>query len=295
MAVAACGGASDRASDASSRSGHPTVVVTTSILGDVVANLVGDDVDVVTVMPVGASPHDFQASAKQANQMRQADALVVNGGGFEAGLVDVAESAQDDGVPTFVVLDAVEALEGDVGDAHFFTDPVRMAHAVEAIAGFLVESIPSIDESEVEVRTSDYRTAVLGLDRDISSLLADVPDERRVMITNHEVFSYFADRYDFEIVGTVIPGTSTSGAAGARDLAALADLIEERAVPAVFADTSSPNRLARTLADEVGDVEVVELFSESLGAAGSGAETYLTMMRSNAERIADALGPQSSP
>ncbi len=284
------GGACTSGTDESAGSDRPTVVVTTSILGDVVENLVGGDVDVVTVMPVGASPHDFQASAKQANQIREADALILNGGGFEAGLVDVAASAEGDGVPTFAALDAVEPLDGDPRDPHFFTDPSRMAEAVDSMADFLVDSVSSIDESDLRTRTSEYRNALLGLDADISDLLDTIPAERRVMVTNHEVFSYFADRYDFEIVGTVIPGASTSGAASAGDLAALAELIVDRHVPAIFADTSSPNRLARTLADEVGDIEVVELFSESLGAADSGGETYLTMTRTNAERTAAALG-----
>jgi len=101
---------------------------------------------------------------------------------------------------------------------------------------------------------------------------------------------YFADRYDFEVLGAVVPGGSTLAEPSAADLAGLAALIEARAVPAIFADTSSPSRVVAALAAESGGVEVVRLYSESLGSAGSGADTYVGMVRTNAERIAAALG-----
>jgi len=94
--------------------------VTTDVLGDVVEQMVGAHVEVVTIMPTGTAPHEFQASARQAADMRSADALVTNGGGFEGGLDDVIAGATDDGVPTFVALDAVDTLpvSGDDPDRH---------------------------------------------------------------------------------------------------------------------------------------------------------------------------------
>lgn len=110
------------------------------------------------------------------------------------------------------------------------------------------------------------------------------------MVTNHEVFGYFAQRYGFEIVGTVIPAGSTSEGASAGALADLANTLRSRNVRAVFADASASNKLAEALAGEVGGkVEVVELYSESLGQRGSDGDTYIDMMRTNAERIAAAL------
>jgi zinc/manganese transport system substrate-binding protein len=87
--------------------------VTTNILGDVVTNLTGGVVEVVTIMPVGADPHDFQASARQADAMRSADALIVNGAGFEEGLLDVIEGAEADGVAVFEAISAVSSIEFD--------------------------------------------------------------------------------------------------------------------------------------------------------------------------------------
>ncbi len=302
LALAACG---DDATSTGSDGGEerPTVVVTTSILGDVVGNLVGDQADVVMVMPPGADPHDFQASARQVNQIREADALIVNGGGFEEGLVDVIESAEADGVATFEALSAVATIElGESGrdddhgdeddhdgdDPHFFTDPERMAEAAAGIAELLV-GVEGVDADALTAAADAYVDEVRALDTDVEAILADIPEDRRVLVTNHEVFGYFADRYGFEVVGTVIPTGSTSDGASAGALAELAEIIAEEGVPAIFADTSSTDGLAQTLADEVGDIEVVALFSESLGAEGSDGDTYIDMVRTNAERIAEAL------
>ncbi len=105
------------------------------------------------------------------------------------------------------------------------------------------------------------------------------------------MFAYFADRYDFTVVGAVIPAVTTQAEPAAGELADLAAVIEAEGVPAIFADTSSPEQLADALADEAGDVEVVELYSESLGEPGTEAGTYEGMIRTNASRIAGALAP----
>ena len=317
VALAACG------HDASTGGDGPTVVVTTGILGDVVENLVGAAADVQVVMPPGADPHDFQASARQVNEIREADALVTNGGGFEVGLVDALEAAEADGVASYAALDAVSTLtlagghpeEGEEAhpgpevegegsgaqpsdqdetseagvDPHFFTDPDRMADAAEGIAAFLAEEVPALDTAAVRSGAEAYVAELRRLADSVEETLAVVPEERRVLVTNHDVFGYFADRFGFSVVGAVIPGGGTQGEPSARDLDDLAGVIEAEGVPAIFADTSSPARLADALAAEVGEVEVVELYSESLGPEGSEAATYVTMVETNAQRIAAAL------
>lgn len=309
LALAGCG---DDDAPAGASGGRPSVVVTTNVLGDVVFNLVGDLADVEVIMPAGSDPHEFQASPQQAQAMREADALIANGAGFEAGFVDSIEAAEQDGVPTFEATDAVETLQldgsieahadeegnesggddehGDEGvDPHFFTDPARMATATQAIGDFLVDQVPTLDtttfDGQVEATVDELRT----LDGEVEQTLSVVPAERRTLVTNHEVFGYLADRYGFDVVGAVIPAGTTQAEPSAAELDELAHTIEERGVPAIFVETSSPTRLADALANEVGDVDVIELFTESLGDEGSGGETYAGMMRTNADRIADAL------
>lgn len=302
---------------------RPTIVVTTSILGDVVANLVGDLATVEIVMPNGASPHDFQPSAKQIAELRAADAVIANGAGFEEGLHDALESAKADGVPVYEAISAVSMLavgeggdhdhagdehagdehagdehaadehaadEHGAEDPHFFTDPARMSDAVSGIVGFLATEVPALPSEGLIAQGDQYRGVLDALDASVEGQLASIAPERRKLVTNHEVFAYFADRYDFEVVGVVIAGGGTQGEPDAAGLAALAEAIGAADVPAIFADTSSPQDLADALADEVGGVEVVELYSESLGEADSGADTYVGMVQTNAARIAAALG-----
>ena len=141
----------------------------------------------------------------------------------------------------------------------------------------------------MRAQADDYVAELEALEGEMEATLDVVPPEHRVLVTNHEVFAYFADRFDFELLGAVIPSMTTGAQASAADLDELAALIRETGVPAIFAETTGSTELADALADEAGDVEVVELFTESLGEEGSGAETYIDMMRTNADRVAGAL------
>jgi zinc/manganese transport system substrate-binding protein len=286
FALAGCAGtaASDR----------PLVVVTTNILGDVVSNLVGDDVEVMTLMRPGADPHSFEISASEAARMRSADLLVANGIGLEEGLQQHLDAAAAEGVRTFVAGDVVTVLPytstdaGGADDPHFWTDPAQMIAVVDALAPVLEE----IGGPAVTEHAAAYRVELQDLDADMTTAFAAIPVERRALVTNHHVFGYLADRFGFRVVGAVIPGGTTLAAPSTRDLADLVSAIDDAGVPTIFAESSSPDRLVRALAEEADrHVEVTELFTESLTAAGGGAPDYLTMMRVNTERIATGLSP----
>jgi zinc/manganese transport system substrate-binding protein len=302
LLVAACG-------SGSSASGDATVVATTAVMGDVVENLVGDLATVEVLMPRDADPHEFQPSARQAVTISEADLLVTNGGGLEAGLEDAVDAAAADGVPVFEALDHVETLvAGDSADSadseadhaeddghghdvdpHFSTDVVRMATAAEALADTLAAEVPTLDTDEFREQADAYVSELTLLDREVDATIAAVPDEQRKLVTDHLVFSYFADRFGFEIVGSILPSTTTEAAPSARDLDDLATAVSDIGVSAIFVEARSDDSLARTVADQAGGVEVVELHGETLGEPGSGADTYVGMIRTNATRIADAL------
>jgi zinc/manganese transport system substrate-binding protein len=308
-ALAAAGCGDDDSASAGSGGDRPTIAVTTSILGDVVAHLTGDLAEVEVVMPPGADPHEFQPSAREAAALREADVVVANGAGFEAGVEDTIHGAEDDGAVVFEAIDHVgtidaaedehadeeegdeHGLEDEHADPHFFTDPSRMADAAVALAEVLADEVPALDTDAFRERAAGYVTELRALDTEVEATLAPLPAARRKLVTNHDVFAYFAERYGFEVIGAVIPATTTQAAPSAGEIDALAATIEAEGVPAIFAETSSPTELAETLADEVGAIEVVELYSESLGDAGSGADTYAGMVRTNATRIAEALAP----
>ncbi|MFF7684107.1 zinc ABC transporter substrate-binding protein AztC [Microbacterium sp. NPDC007973] len=286
LALTGCAGgaASDR----------PLVVVTTNILGDVVSHLAGDEVEVLTLMRPGADPHSFEISAAEAARMRSADLLVANGLGLEEGLQQHLDAASADGVATFVAGDAVEVLPYSSTDAdgaddpHFWTDPAQMIAVVDALSPMLEE----LGGTAVADHAAAYRAELATLDADMTAAFAAIPADRRALVTNHHVFGYLADRFGFRVIGAVIPGGTTLAAPSASDLADLVAAIDAAGVPTIFAESSSPDRLVRALADEADRrVEVTELFTESLTDAAGDAPDYLTMMRVNTERIATGLSP----
>ena len=170
-------------------------------------------------------------------------------------------------------------------DARRRVDDLEAGDALLRIVG----EADGIVGRNLDAAADAYIAELEALDAEITELVAAIPEERRVLVTDHEVFGYFADQYGFEVVGAVIPSGSTVDGTSAGDLAELAELIEAEGVPAIFANTSSRQDVVEALAAEAGDVEVVELYAESLGDAGSEGGTYLDMVRTNATRISAAL------
>ncbi|UYO97568.1 metal ABC transporter substrate-binding protein [Microbacterium sp. M28] len=275
-------------------SDRPTVYVTTNILGDVVTEIAGDRLDVVTLMAPGADPHSFELSAQQAAGMRAADLVVANGLGLEEGLIQHVDAAADEGVEVVVAGDHVDVLEyadGAGPDPHFWTDPAQMILVVDALAPELAE-LAGDGADEVRSAADVYRAELSDLDDDMATALAAVPTEHRALVTNHHVFGYLAHRYDVTLLGAAIPGGTTLAAPSAADLQELVDAIDQVGVRTIFAESSSPDRLVQVLAEEADrDVAVVELITESLAAPGEPGDTYLDMMRVNTTRITEGLSP----
>jgi zinc/manganese transport system substrate-binding protein len=286
---------------------RPLVIATTTILGDIVTQTAGAAVQVEVLMPVGADPHDFAISARQAAHLRDASLVVANGVGLEEALLDVIDAAEQDGIevmrvgellnPQPFVAGPAAGAEGDAGssasdgseeslDPHVWMDPVRMADAVDLIA----ERLSSSTGADVAASAAAYRSRILELNDEIARLIDGVPTDRRKMVTNHFSFGYFATRYGITLLGTVIPAATTGAETSAADFAALVDLLKSEGVSVVFASVTEPTTLADALAEEVGyEVKVVKLYTGSLGEAGSGAETYIDMMLSSTRLIAENL------
>ena len=172
-------------------------------------------------------------------------------------------------------------------DPHVWFDPIRVSDALDALADALVTD-GGLDREAVDACVAEYREALTEADRQIEEALAAIPDEQRVLVTNHESLGYFADRYGFEVLGAVIPSTSTLAASNPADLAELAAAIDAAGVPAVFGETSLSDDDLQALAEEVG-AQVVALYTESLGEPGSGADTYVGLLVTDAGLIAGGL------
>jgi zinc/manganese transport system substrate-binding protein len=289
LLLAACGGA---ATDPDAP--EPLqLMTTTTILGDVARNVAGADAAVEVLYPVGADPHGFQPSSQDVASLEEADLVIANGLGLEEGLTDVLDGLEEDGAKILEVAEGLEPLpfagEGGEtgGDPHVWFDPLRVGDAARSIAVELSSIDPGVDWMG---RAETYASELSAADEEIVEILAAVPIEDRKLITNHDSLAYFAQRYGFEIVGVVVPGGSTLAEPSSAELATLVDLIEDEGVRAIFVETTESPVLAEAIAAEVAEgVAVVQLHTGSLGKPGSGAETLIGMLTSNAERIAEAL------
>ncbi|MCY3609221.1 MAG: metal ABC transporter substrate-binding protein [Acidimicrobiaceae bacterium] len=174
------------------------------------------------------------------------------------------------------------------GDPHVWFDLQRVAGVLGELADELIHA--GADADTVNGCLDAYREALAEADAEVAGILDAVPADRRIMITNHDAFGYFADRYGFEVVGTVIPSLSTTAETNPALLEELAEIIEHEGVPAVFSETTHSDVDIQALATAAGDISVVQLLTGSLAPAGEDGDTLIGMLRFNAQAIADALG-----
>jgi zinc/manganese transport system substrate-binding protein len=288
-----CGGPGSENSAAGKR-----VVVTTSILGAVVSELVGDGAEVSVLMPDGVDPHDWEPSAKAIEAVHGADVVVANGLDLEEGLEGALSEAARHGVTVFEAADHVELrtiADGEVAedhhgedergegaeDPHLWLDPLAMRSVVRALGPVLAEA-----RIDVGDRVETVSAALERLNAEAAERLERVPAERRKLVTGHESLGYFADRYGFVLVGAVVPSLTSQAETSAGALAALRARIEEAGVAVVFTELGTPRRVVDAIADETG-AEVVELATHRLPADG----TYRSFLLEIVDTIAGALAP----
>jgi zinc/manganese transport system substrate-binding protein len=290
LMLASCGGTTELLDGQG-----PSVVVTTTIWGDVVRSIVGDDASVTVLIPIGSDPHEYSASSSEVASLQSADLVVANGLGLEDRLVDVLVAAQRDGANVLTIADKVDPIlfgtssehGGTDLDPHVWFDPTRVAAGALLIADALASVDTSVDWHS---RAKAYGAELLRVDAEVRAELMKVPAGMRKLVTNHDSLGYLADRYGYEVIGTVIPGGATLASPSSADLAALVSIIEDEGVQAIFGESTEPAVLAEAVAAEVGhEIAVVELFTGSLGGENSGAETLLELLLTDAKRIAAAL------
>lgn len=274
-------------------SGKPVIVVTTNILGDITSNIVGDRAEVMVLMPPNSDPHSFEISAAEAARVESADLLIANGLGLEEGVAKTIDAARSQGIeiveagPAADPIEYVSGQSSGAQDPHIWTDPERMRSVVTLIRDAVAAHVEGVN---VDESAAQYDSKLVELDGLMAQRFAEIPAGQRKLVTNHHVFGYLADRYDFEVIGAVIPSGTTLASPSASDLSELATTVRDAAVRTIFVDSSQPDRLAQVMASEAGiEVGVVKLFTESLGDENSEAPTYLDMMNFNSEAIAAGL------
>ena len=276
------------------------VVATTNIVGDVVGRVGGDLIDLATLMGVGGDPHSYIATPADTAAIHDADVVFANGAGLEEFLDEMLDQAGGSAIVVHVSdgLDLLtsegypeqEAKEADHknegSDPHVWFNVQNVRHWTDVIGASLI----SLDPANAETYTTNataYDKELGELDRWIVEMVASIPEPRRMLVTNHPTFGYLADRYGLEQVGVVYP-VSPSAEPSAKEIAALEDAIRNRQVEALFTEETVSAKLAEQVALDTG-VQVVALYTGSVGGPGSGAESYVDLMRYNVSAIVMAL------
>ncbi len=272
-----------------------TIVVTYSILGSVVKDLVGNKANVIVSMPNGQDPHEWEPSAKDIEILTKADLIVQNGLGLEGGMEKALAQAKEAGVKFFTASDHITVRHVGAGegipsgdpdqavgaeDPHLWMDPVDMKSIVDALAAQIKTDL-GIDLSD-QAKNLDARLD--SLIQEVTSSVAAIPADKRKLVTGHELMGYYAQRFGFKLVGAIIPSVSSQAEVSASDLAALKKLIEENQVKAVFTELGTPPAVADAIGKETG-VKVIELTTHSLPEDGS----YFTFMHNLTNVIVDGL------
>jgi len=272
-----------------------TIVATYSVLGAVMRELVGDDLDVKVAIPNGLDPHEWEPSARDIERLTHADLIVANGLGLEGGMQKALERAGRSGVKFLTAADHITVRKvgpgegipsGDpdqavgASDPHLWTDPI----AIKAVVRALATEIRADFGVDLTARLVDLEKRLDGLDAEIRASVVAIPPANRRLVTGHESMGYFAQRYGLELVGAVVPSLSTQAESSAAGIAALKELMARNGVKVLFTELGTPPRVAETLARESG-VRCVPLTTHSLPADGS----YFTFMRNLAGTIASSL------
>jgi len=275
--------------------GAVKVVAAETFLADIAQNVAGTRLMVKALMPIGVDPHSFEPTPQDVTLVADSTVLIVNGAEFEHFLEKLLQNAggQRAVVEASAGLksrqpSANEILDDPHGDPHFWLDPNNVVTYVENIRDALSKADPDGAET-YKANAAAYIMKLEELDRWIAEQVAQIPEADRLLVTNHESFGYYADRYGFRIIGTIIPSVGTEASPSAQQLAALIDHIKASGAKAIFLETGTYPQLAQQVASETGAKVVTDLFTHSITEPSGRAPTYLDMMRFNTTAIVSAL------
>ena len=269
-----------------------SVLVTTGMIADIARAVVGDAGSVTVLMGPGVDPHLYQPTTRDQRRLREAQVVFYNGLHLEGKMVEVFEALAREkpvipiasGIPPERLLGGTES--GGQHDPHVWFDVELWKLATEVVVDTLTAAVPE-DAVGFRTRGDRYLEELESLDQYCRKRIADIPAERRVLITSHDAFQYFGRAYGFQVFG--IQGISTESEAGLRRLAECVDLIRQQGVSAIFPESSVSPAAVQRVAQDSGARLGPELYSDALGPAESPEGTYRGMIRHNVDLIVEAL------
>ena len=272
------------------QTGGLRVLATETFLGDIAQNVAGSRIKIETLLPVTADPHEFQPTPQDAIKIAESRVLIVNGLGYETWLTKTLENSGG------LVVVASKGLspnpdpsgEHPDGDPHMWMNPLNVVHYVENIRDGLTQADPA-GKDIFSTNAEAYIAQLKDLDGWVKNQVAQLPPEKRLLVTNHDALGYFSMAYGFKVVGAVIPSVTDEASPSAQQLACLIDTIKSSGAPAIFLDIGENRNLADQIASESGAKVVTDLYVESTSAPDGPAPTYLEMIKHDTSAIVEAL------
>ncbi len=294
-------GACEPSPEAPKKTGPLQVVATTGMIADIAARIAGEWAEVEGLMGPGVDPHLYKAGESDVRKLTDADLVLYNGLYLEGKMGDILVRmarhrpvvAVSEAIPQDLLREPPE-LQGHY-DPHIWFDVSMWIRTLEPITQALSEVAPEHEEA-FRANADVLRGELEALDAWAGDRVLELPPERRVLITAHDAFGYFGDRYGMEVIG--IQGISTLAEAGLQDVERVVDLVVERNIPALFVESSVPRRTIEAVqaacASRGHEVTIGgELFSDAMGAAGTPEGTYQGMVRHNVNTIVGSLAGES--
>jgi ABC-type Zn uptake system ZnuABC Zn-binding protein ZnuA len=268
------------------------VITTIPLLADLTRQIGGSRVDVQSVLPPNADAHEFEPKPQDLVAAEDAALIVEHGLHLDDWAADLVANAGSN-APVVVATMGVQTIASDEkgfdqGDPHVWFDPRNVKVMVDNIAAALVQ-VDANGLATYEARRDAYKEQLDQLDQAIMEQIATIPPERRKLVTNHDAFGYFAARYGLTYIGSVIPSLDTRAEPSAKETAALIEKIKAEGVPAIFTEVSVNPALEEELAKEAGVKVISNLYGDTLGEPGSGADTYIGMMQTDTRLIVEGL------
>ena len=265
-------------------------VATTSIIGDLVQNVGGARVDVVTLVGRNGDPHVFSPSPGDAKKLAQADIIFVNGLGLEGWITRLVEASGTKARTVIVSVGVVPRTLARAGQAE------RDPHAWQSLANAEIyvanirDGLDAVDpagKAIYDANAAAYSQKLAALDGEIKAAINKISAERRKVVIDHNAFGYFGDAYGLTIIP--VAGLSTDAEPSAKDVAAIIALVKAQHVPAVFFENIADPRMMARIAEETGAAIGGKLYSDALSEEGGPASTYIDMMRYNGGEFSKAL------
>jgi zinc/manganese transport system substrate-binding protein len=277
----------------SSGDASASAVATTTQVADMVRAVGGDRLEVRQLLQPNSDPHGYEPRPSDAVAVADSDLVFQSGGDLDEWLGGLIESSGSDArrvelIQAIPVVASKRHDHGDAADPHWWQDPRNVIVAVAAIRDALIAADPG-GRDVYEANASAYAERLRRLDRDVAACIRAIPLAQRKLVTTHDALGYYADRYDIEVVGALIPSRSTAAQPSAGDTHELVDQIEREDVRAIFPESSIDPELERALSRETGATVGRALWADTLGPAGSNGETYVESIQSNTAALVDGL------